>query len=178
MPDESSRRARPAVAVRGRRGRLLIRTATEQDLERVAAMRVALLREERENPFFANPHPDAEERAQRLTHDDIVAPGQAFLVATRDGEAVGMLRCRAVRRTPLVEDARQAVVTTVYVIPSQRRSGVLRELLLAADRWCREHDLTEMRLHCALTNDTARKAWESLGFEPAEVVYLRDIPRA
>lgn len=164
--------------MRGRLDRLLIRSATEKDLETVAAMRVALLREERENPFFANPHPDAEERAQRLTHADIVAPGQAFLLALRGGVIVGMLRCRAVRRTPLVEDDRQAVVTTVYVIPSERRTGVLRALLRAADGWCREHDVPEMRLHCALTNDTARKAWESLGFEPAEVVYLRGVPRA
>jgi GNAT superfamily N-acetyltransferase len=148
------------------------------DLAAVTAMRVALLREEALNPFFANPHPDAEQQAERLTRAELVAPGQAFLVAVRDEVAIGMLRCRAVQRTPLVEDVRQAVVTTVYVIPSQRRTGVLRALLRAADQWCREEKLPEMRLQCALTNDTGRKAWESLGFEPAEVLYLREVPRS
>ena len=148
------------------------------DLAAVTAMRVALLREEIRNPFFANPHPDATLQAERLTRAELGAPGQTFLVATRDGVTVGMLRCRAVQRTPLVEDVRQGVVTTVYVLPSQRRTGVLRALLRAADQWCREEKLPEMRLQCALTNDAGRKAWESLGFEPAEVLYLREVPRS
>lgn len=139
-------------------------------------MRLALLREETRNPFFANPHPDAARRAQRLTKEELTAPGQVFLVAVRGGEMVGMLRCRAVHRSPLVADARQAIVTTVYVIPAQRRAGVLRALLQAADRWCRQHRLSGMRLQCALTNDVGRKTWEALGFKSAELVYLREIP--
>ena len=81
------------------------------------------------------------------------------------------------RRTPLVTEARQAVVTTAYVIPSERRGGVMRALLAGADRWCRKHRLAGMRLQCALSNETGRKAWEALGFEPAEVLYVRDVPR-
>lgn len=140
-------------------------------------MRLALLREEARNPLFASPHPDAEARATRLTRAELAIPDEPFLVAVRSGEIVGMLRCRAVRRTPLVSESRQAVVTTVYVTPAQRRHGVLRSLLDAADRWCRRQGLTEMRLQCALTNEVGRKAWESLGFAPAELLYLRAIPK-
>lgn len=178
MPDESQSHHDPTVALRARRGGLTVRRATMADLAAVTAMRVALLREEARNPFFAHPHPDAENQAERLTRAELAAPGQAFLVATRGGAMMGMLRCRAVRRTPLVEDDRQAVVSTVYVIPAQRRTGVLRALLRAADEWCREEKIPDMRLQCALTNDTGRKAWDALGFEPAEVVYLREVPRS
>jgi GNAT superfamily N-acetyltransferase len=180
VPNESGRPASgAAVATRRRpRTRLLVRRATTRDLESIVALRLALLREESRNPLFANPHPDAGRRARRLTREELDAPGQVLLVAIRDTDVVGMLRCRAVRRTPLIADARQAVVTTVYVVPSQRRNGVLRALLHAADRWCRRHRLAGMRLQCAVTNDVGRKAWESLGFRPAELLYLRGVPPA
>jgi len=160
-----------------RRPRVAVRPATLKDLDAVAAMRVALLREEERNPLFADPHPDAEARALSLTRAELEMTDQVVLLATRGQEAIGMLRCRAVRRTPLVTEARQAVVTTAYVMPSERRGGVMRALLAGADRWCRKHHLAGMRLQCALSNEIGRKAWESLGFEPAEVLYVRDVPR-
>ncbi len=178
MPDESARHGSgSAVATRPRSAtRITVRRATEKDLSAVVALRLALLAEEARNPFFANPHPDAARRAIRLTRAELGAEGQVMFVACLGREVVGILRCRAVRRTPLVADARHAVVTTVYVTPSRRRTGILRALLDAADRWCRQHRLTGMRLQCALTNDVGRKAWEALGFSPAELLYLRTVP--
>jgi GNAT superfamily N-acetyltransferase len=156
---------------------VVVRAATADDLTTVATMRLALLQEEAENPFFANPHPDSARRTLRLTQAELETPGQVFLLAMRGNQPVGMLRCRAVQRTPLVAEARQAVVTTVYVVAAERRTGVLRALIAAADRWCRSNQLPAMRLQCSLTNDVGQKAWASLGFQPAEVVYLRDVPR-
>src|SRR5687768_18131843 len=73
-----------AVTARRRTGgRVVVRHATPADLEAVAAMRLALLREEARNPFFANPHPDAARRAHRLTKDELTAPDQVVLVAVR-----------------------------------------------------------------------------------------------
>jgi len=164
------------VAPKRARSTVLVRRATIRDLNAVAALRVGLLREEEGNPLFANPHPDAARRALRLTRTQLATPGQVLLVATREGVIVGMLRCRAVRRTPLVTGSRQAVVTTTYVVPAERRTGVLRSLLAAADRWCRQRRLAGMRLHCGLENNVGRKTWESLGFRPAEVLYLRGVP--
>jgi ribosomal protein S18 acetylase RimI-like enzyme len=157
---------------------MVVRRATIDDLPQLAALRVALLREEERNPFFADPHPDADSRAVTLTRSDLAMPGSVFFVAVRGESMVGMLRCRAVRRSPLVAESRQAAVTTVYVVPEQRRSGVLRALLAAADSWCEQQRLRGMRLQCALTNDAGRKAWESLGFSAAEIVYIRSIPKA
>jgi GNAT superfamily N-acetyltransferase len=156
--------------------RLVVRHATLEDVPQIVALRLALLREEERNLFFAHPHPDAAERALELTRAEVGTPGEVFLLAARGASIVGMLRCRSVRRMPLVAGARQAVVTTVYVVPEARRTGVLRALLESADRWCREQGLTDMRLQCALSNDVGRKAWESLGFAPAETLYLRTVP--
>lgn len=157
---------------------IVVRRATAKDLPAIVDLRLALLRGEARNPFFADPHPEAARRAARLTRAELAARDQVLLVAIRDHDIVGILRCRAVRRSPLVASARQALVTTVYVVPSERRSGVLRALLGAADRWCRRHRLSGMRLQCALTNDVGRRAWESLGFKAAELLYLRAVPPA
>jgi hypothetical protein len=35
-----------------------------------------------------------------------------------------------------------------------------------------------MRLQCALANDVGQKAWEALGFKPAELLLIRAVPRA
>jgi GNAT superfamily N-acetyltransferase len=155
---------------------VLVRRATIRDLTEVAALRVALLREEAGNPLFARPHPDAERRALRLTRSQLATPGQVLLVATRQDSIVGVLRCRAVRRTPLVKGSRQAVITTAYVVPAERRTGVLRSLLQAADRWCRRRGLSGMRLQCGLDNEVGRRTWESLGFRAAGILYLRGLP--
>jgi GNAT superfamily N-acetyltransferase len=178
VPDESARRGSgSAVATRPRpASRVTVRRATDKDLPALVTLRLALLAEEARNPFFAHPHPDAERRAMRLTRAELGTAGQVMFVACIGHEIVGMLRCRAVRRTPLVADGRHAVVTTVYVVPSRRHTGVLRALLGAADRWCRQHRLTGMRLQCALTNDVGRKSWEALGFTAAEFLYLRKVP--
>lgn len=154
-----------------------VRQAGIADLDAIAALRVALLREERSNPLFTRPHPDAAGRALRLTRTQLGTPGQAFFVATRRDAVVGILRCRVARRTPLVADARQGVVTTAYVVPAERRRGVLRALVQAAERWCRRHRLSGMRLQCAVDNEGARRAWESMGFQPAELLYLRPTRR-
>jgi GNAT superfamily N-acetyltransferase len=175
VPDVPTR-ARKATPARKEAVPVLVRRASIRDLEAVTALRLALLGEESGNPLFAHPHPDASRRALRLTRMQMATPGQVLLVATRRDDIVGVLRCREVRRTPLVTDSRQAIVTTAYVIPAERRSGVLRALLSAADRWCKQRNLSGMRLHCSLNNGTGRRAWESLGFAAAEVLYVRPIP--
>ena len=180
MPDVSTVRGRGiAVATKRRPDRgFVVRRATSRDVAAITALRLDLLREEALNPLFADPHPDAARRALRLTRRQLASATQVFFVAMRGQVAVGLLRCRVIRRTPLVAGTRQAMVTTAYVVPSERRRGVLRALLDAADRWCRRHHLSGMRLQCALTNDTGRRAWESLGFKPAELLYLRAVPPA
>jgi len=180
VPDESTSSSRATAVATKRRPNsgFVVRRATARDVAAIVALRLDLLHEEALNPLFADPHPDATRRALRLTRRQLASPTQVFFIAKRGQGAVGLLRCRVVRRTPLVAGTRQAMVTTAYVLPSERRRGVLRALLDAADRWCRRRHLSGMRLQCALTNDTGRRAWEALGFKPAELLYLRAVPTA
>lgn len=139
----------------------------------MTSLRLALLAEERDNPVFADPHPQAAARAERLSAAQLASHAQAMLVAWEGSRAVGLLRCVEASATPLAREARLAMLTTAYVDPDYRRRGVLRALVLAAERWCRARGLAEMRLRCGVGNGVGAAAWRALGFTPAEVVYHR-----
>jgi GNAT superfamily N-acetyltransferase len=141
-------------------------------------MRVALLREESGNPIFAGPDPRALSRARRLTRDQLARSDQVMLVAARGGRLVGLLRCSERRSASLVRDRQYGLVSAAYVARSHRRNGVLRALLGAADAWCRARGLAGMRLRCSLGNTTGRRAWQALGFTPAELLLVRAVPGA
>ena len=57
---------------------------------------------------------------------------------------LGSLTLRVVESigSPLLEPARYAYVSSVYVRPESRRRGVLRALLAEAERWCRARGLS------------------------------------
>lgn len=152
---------------------LAVRQATLADAAALTVLRLALLREERRNPLFAQPHPAAAARARQLTETQLKHEREIVLMAYREARLVGMLRCVEARGSPLVRRSRHAVLTTAYVRPGQRRRGVLRALVSAAEQWCRAGGLSEMRLHCALTNVPGTAAWRSLGFDPVEVLHRR-----
>ena len=62
-------------------------------------------------------------------------------------------------------------------MPKAREQGVLSALLAAADTWCRERGLDEMRLHNAADNPLANAAWDALGFEVVEHLRVRPLNR-
>jgi hypothetical protein len=43
----------------------------------------------------------------------------------------------------------------------------------AAERWCRERELTELRLHNAADNPVSGATWDAFGFEIAEHLRVR-----
>ena len=47
--------------------------------------------------------------------------------------------------------------------------------MAAAERWCRERGLDEMRLHNVAGSEAAERAWDALGFEVVEQVRVRTI---
>ncbi len=160
-----------AHSAHGAHGTVAVRAATPADLDMVAALRLALVREHRDNPLYARLRPDAPILARRHFAAQLRSPDEVIFLAERDGSAVGILRCVQVAGIPLVFPALHAYISSVYVIPEARRRGVLRRLFAEAISWCRARGLEEIRLHNAVENEAANEAWSSLGFEPAE--YLR-----
>lgn len=154
-----------------------VRMATPADLADVVALRLALLREYRDNIIYGRLRSDARERAERLFAKQLASPNEVMFLANRDGEAVGILRCVHSTASPLLFPAEYGYISSVYVVPALRRAGVLHLLFDEALRWCATRGITELRLHNAANNAAANAAWEALGFEVVEVLRMKRIGR-
>lgn len=152
-----------------------IREATPRDLAAVVALRLALLREHPSHPVYGRLRADVADRARELFAAQLRSPSEVILLAEHDGEAIGVLRCVECVGSPLMEPARYAYISSVYVRPEARRHGVLRALLTAAEQWARGRGLKQMRLHNVAGSENAEAAWSALGFGVVEQVRLRDL---
>jgi GNAT superfamily N-acetyltransferase len=157
--------------------RVTVRRAQPSDLATVVSLRLALLREYGDHPLYAELHQDVVDRAFSLYHAQIVAADERLFLAELGGggDAVGILRAVDVRGSPLVLPEHYCYVSSVYVVPSARRHGVMRALVRAAEQWCDERGLGEMRLHNAASSRVAIAAWSALGFEVVEQVRRRAV---
>jgi GNAT superfamily N-acetyltransferase len=154
-----------------------VRRATVNDLATVVALRLALLREYAAHPVYGRLHPEVEARARPLFEQQIKAADQAIFLAEREGRVVGIVRCADAKGSPLLLPDRYCYITSVFVRPEHRRHGVLAALMEQAEDWARSRNLTEMRLHNSTLSETARSAWDQLGFEINEEVRLKHIGR-
>jgi GNAT superfamily N-acetyltransferase len=152
-----------------------IREATPRDLAAVVALRLALLREHPEHPVYGRLRRDVADRARELFASQLRSPNEVIFLAEEKGEAIAVLRCVESVGSPLMEPARYAYVSSVYVRPEARRRGVLRAMLATAERWARARGLRQMRLHNVAGSTNAEAAWSALGFGVVEQVRLRDL---
>jgi ribosomal protein S18 acetylase RimI-like enzyme len=157
---------------------LAVRRARLDDLKVIVELRLALLREYGDHPLYANLRSDADERAVDLFRAQVIAPNECIFLAERPGMVVGVLRCVESPITPLLFPDRYGYVSSVYVRPADRRQGVLHALIAAAEAWCDERGITEMRLHSATSSADAVGAWDALGFEIVEHVRRRTLASA
>jgi ribosomal protein S18 acetylase RimI-like enzyme len=147
---------------------LTVRPATMADLAVVVELRLALLREHSLNPIYRRLRADAPARASRLFAAQLRSSNEVIFLAESNGIPVGVLRCVASAGLPLLLPARHGYISSVYVVPTARRHGVLRALFTAAIGWCRARGLREARLHNAVENETANAVWDALGFQVVE----------
>lgn len=157
---------------------LTVRAAELSDLDTVVALRLALLREHQSNPLFERLHPDAESRARELYRAHLSSPEQIILLAERGGVAVGILRCVHAASSPLLLPESYAYLSSAYVVPEERRSGILKALFETGVRWCRSRGLSEARLYVSMEDSAARAVWSSLGFAPVEELRVLRFPPA
>jgi GNAT superfamily N-acetyltransferase len=158
--------------------RILVREATSQDLESVVALRLALLREHPDHPIYGRLRPDVGDRARELFANQLRSTMESIFLAERSLAVVGVLRCVESIGSPLLDPARYAYVSSVYVRPEARRLGVLRALLYAAEHWARRRGLDQMRLHNVAGSPEAEGAWSALGFDVVEQVRVRNLAQA
>lgn len=165
----------PAARPSSRAERCAVRVATLADLDTVVELRIALLREHSGNAVYGRLRVDAPQRARRIFAEQLEAPNEVTFLAERGGRAVGILRCIDAVGSPLLLPSRYAYVASVYVLPAERRRGILRLLMREAEEWSAERGLREMRLHNASDNALAGDAWEALGFAVVEVLRVKAI---
>jgi len=152
-----------------------VRQAGPDDLATVVALRLSLLREHGAHPIYGRLRADAAQRARDLFAAQLDSPSEVIFLAEQAGEVVGILRCVESTGSPLLHPARYGYVSSVFVTPRVRRSGVLRALLERAVGWCEDRGLGEMRLHSVAGDAVSEAAWDALGFKVVEYVRLKTI---
>ena len=152
---------------------LVVRRARLDDLPAIVELRLALLRDYHDHPLYEQLRPDAPARAYDLFRTQLTSPAEAMFIGERNRTVIAVLRCVESGASPLLLPDRYCYVSSVYVRPEQRRQGVLRALLAAAETWCEERGLTEMRLHSSTSSPVAVDTWDALGFEIVEHVRRR-----
>lgn len=156
---------------------LKVRTATLADLSIVIELRLALLAEHSDSPLYGRLRQDVRERARRLYRAQLGSRAEVIFLAALGDETVGVLRCIDAVGSVLLEPPRYGYISSVYVRPAVRRSGVLHALLRAAENWCEARGLDELRLHNAADRVDASATWERLGFQVVEVLRSRPLHR-
>lgn len=157
---------------------MLVRIANTSDLDIVVSLRLALLRDHQVNPLFERLHPDAPNRARDFYRTHLEASDQVILLAERDSVPVGILRCVHAISSPLLLPEAYAYMSSAYVIPGERRMGILKALFGEGVRWCRTRGLSEVRLYVSIEDDVARSAWSSLGFAAVEELRIHRLTPA
>jgi GNAT superfamily N-acetyltransferase len=152
-----------------------VRQAGPDDLSAVVGLRLSLLREHSGHAIYGRLRADAAHRARDLFAAQLDSPTEVIFLAERAGQVVGILRCVESSGSPLLHPARYGYVSSVFVTPAVRRTGVLRALLERAVAWCEDRGLDEMRLHSVAGDPVSEAAWSALGFDVVEHVRLKRI---
>ena len=167
--------SRPSAVADAKTAGIRVRQAVPRDLDAVMDLRLALLREHPDHPIYGRLRTDVSVRARELFSAQLRSPTESIFLAERDGAVAGILRCVESIGSPLLEPARYAYVSSVYVRPDDRRHGVLRAMLRAAEVWSRARGLDQMRLHNVAGSEDAEGAWSALGFAVVEQVRVRSV---
>ena len=96
-----------------------------------------------------------------MTARDVEPPHGRWLVAYRDGRAVG---CGGLKRI----DERMAEIKRIYVTPEARGTGVARALLTRLERAAEETGYEVVRLDTGPKQQASVKLFSSSGYEPIE----------
>jgi ribosomal protein S18 acetylase RimI-like enzyme len=141
-----------------------IRDAQASDVELLRRLRDDFQRELNKPPFFDEPWETVADDVE-----DTVANGVA-LIAEDDGAPVGYALASVVPQTPI-----RGHLYDLYVHADVRGRGVGRELIAVTSERLRQRGATHVSLDVALTNDSARRLYERLGFRAYDVLMAASV---
>jgi len=96
----------------------------------------------------------------------ITAEDVLLLVAECNGELAGSGYARIEDVKNYLKHTQHAYLGFMYVKPAFRGMGINQMIIKALKQWCRERNITEMRLEVYTENLDAIKAYEKAGFKP------------
>ena len=134
----------------------VVRRAGPADAERVAPLFDAY------RQFYAQPADPALARAfitERLARDESV-----IFLAEREGRAVGFVQLYPVFTSTAPRPRRLWLLNDLFVAPEARAGGIGRALLERARRLAEETDAVGLELVTAVTNTSAQRLYESVGY--------------
>jgi ribosomal protein S18 acetylase RimI-like enzyme len=143
-----------------------IRQLTDTDVEIYRVLRLHCLRE---SPHaFTNSNEEFSQRTLDSIAQQFRSRENFTLGAFENDQLVGMV---GFYRENALKLRHKGYVVSMYVLPEYRSHGIARALLIEAiDRAKRLPDLKQLLLGVVVTQTTARRLYESLGF----VVYGRE----
>lgn len=151
-----------------------VRAARPRELDRLAALFVALLEHHAERAPRLGPGAAAEDEARAHLAARLRDPDGALLVhEDAAGRADGLCVVRVLHRPSLFAETERGEVESLVVRPEARGGGAGRALGEAALAWLRERGLARVEVQVAVENPGARSFWEALGFGPAMDVLSR-----
>lgn len=86
-------------------------------------------------------------------------PTTRFMSVAEDGNTI-VGYCGVFVPAPGIE----ADILTVAVLPAYRRQGIAREFMRQIEEWSRQRQASAMMLEVEISNDSAIKLYESLGY--------------
>ncbi|QSG03805.1 GNAT family N-acetyltransferase [Natranaeroarchaeum sulfidigenes] len=99
-------------------------------------------------------------RREQYADDD-----HAIFVADCDDEVVGFVHVKDKETPEVFARGAEANISEVYVVLDRRGGGIAGELINCAERWADERDYEYVTLSVNADNETARKVYESRGYE-------------
>lgn len=142
--------------------RLTIRHATIHDLDAIAPLFDAY------RSFYGQPSDPALARAflaERFRHHESIV----LLAIDDGGAAVGFTQLYPLFSS--VSCTRKYLLNDLFVVPASRRSGAGRRLIEAASAFARAQGAASLSLSTGVSNATAQRLYESLGWTRDESFY-------
>ena len=130
---------------------MIIRKAAAEDAPELSVMNT-------EFNGYGGPDPE-------MIRESICSNAQEIVfVSEKDGKLTGFL-CMQLKRSFCYTDL-TAEITEMYVRPEYRRNGTASEIMLYAERFCREeYQVRKFELLTGDDNQPARSLYESQGYE-------------
>jgi len=97
-----------------------------------------------------------------------------ILIGRVDGAAAGLVNTRIQRTSGIYQEA-FAFLEDAFVVPEQRGSGLIQEMLGRTEGWCRSRGIDVLRLSVLAANSLAVHFWEKSGFQPFMQILSKDL---